>query len=71
MYKLLDFLLRRLVRTGNLELIDWQGVPHRYGDGVGPAVVARIADRWLALRLLLDPHLALGEGYMNGRLPAR
>ena len=68
MYRLLDLLLRRLVRAGDLNLIDSQGVPHRYGDGAGPPVVARIADKRLERRLLLDPHLALGEGYMNGQL---
>ena len=68
MYRLLDMLLRRVVRTGNFILIDSQGIPHRYGDGAGSAVVARIADKWLEPRLLLDPHLALGEGYVSGRL---
>jgi cyclopropane-fatty-acyl-phospholipid synthase len=68
MHRVLDLLLRKIVRAGNLELIDWQGVLHRYGDGAGPSVVARIADKSLEYRLLLDPHLALGEGYMSGRL---
>jgi cyclopropane-fatty-acyl-phospholipid synthase len=68
MYRLLDLLLRRLVRAGDLNLIDSQGVAHRYGDGAGPPVVAHIADKRLERRLLLDPHLALGEGYMNGQL---
>ena len=68
MYRLLDVLLRRIVRNGDLELIDSQGLPHRYGDGAGSAIVAHIADKWLPLQLLLHPHLALGEGYMSGRL---
>ena len=68
MYSLLDVLLRRVVRTGNFILIDPQGMSHRYGDGTGSVVVARIADKWLAPRLLLDPRLALGEAYMSGRL---
>jgi cyclopropane-fatty-acyl-phospholipid synthase len=68
MYRLLDLLLRRIVRTGDLILINSQGTPHRYGDAAGSPVVARMADKWLEHRLLLDPHLALGEGYMSGRL---
>ena len=68
MYRLLDLLLRRLVRAGDLKLIDLQEEPHRYGDGTGPPVVARIANKRLERRLLLDPHLALGESYMNGQL---
>ena len=67
MYRLLDLLLRRLVHAGNLKLIDARGEPHRYGDGAGVPVVARISDRRLERRLVLDPHLALGEGYMNGK----
>jgi cyclopropane-fatty-acyl-phospholipid synthase len=68
MYRLLDLLLRRIVRAGDLKLIDSRGEPHRYGDGSGAPVVVRIADQRLERRLLLDPHLALGEGYMNGQL---
>jgi cyclopropane-fatty-acyl-phospholipid synthase len=68
MQRLLDHLLRRIVRTGNLTLTDAQGRLHRYGDGAGPPVQVRIADKWLEWRLLLDPFLALGEGYMSGRL---
>ena len=67
-HRLLDRLLRRIVRTGNLTLIDAQGRRYRYGDGAGPPVQVRIADKWLGWRLLLDPCLALGEGYMSGRL---
>jgi cyclopropane-fatty-acyl-phospholipid synthase len=68
MHRWLDLLLRRLVHAGDLNLIDSQGVSYRYGDGAGPLVVARIADKWLEYRLLLDPYLALGEGYMRGQL---
>jgi cyclopropane-fatty-acyl-phospholipid synthase len=68
MYKLLDLLLRRVVHAGDLTLIDSQGRLYRYGDGTGAAVVVRIADKWLEKRLLLDPHLAIGEGYMGGPL---
>ena len=68
MFRSLDLVLRRVVSAGNLELVDAQGRSHRYGDGAGPPVVARIADRWLERQLVLDPHLALGEGYMSGRL---
>jgi len=67
MNRLLDLLLHRIVRAGDLELIDSRGKPHRYGDGGGAPVVVRIADKRLERRLLRDPHLALGEGYMNGK----
>ena len=42
--------------------------PHRYGDGRGRQVTVQIADKRLERHLVLDPQLALGEGYMQGRL---
>ncbi len=68
MFKLLDVLLRRIVDQGALTLIDSQGTAHRYGDGRGPAVIARVLDKRLERQLVIDPQLALGEGYMQGRL---
>jgi cyclopropane-fatty-acyl-phospholipid synthase len=61
--------LRDFVRYGRLTLIDGHG--QRFdaiGSEPGPAVVARLHDRNLHWRLLLDPSLALGEGYMDGRI---
>lgn len=68
MFSLLDVLLRRIVRHGDLTFIDAAGRPHRYGDGSGAPVVARVADAWLEKQLVIDPQLALGEAYMDGRL---
>jgi cyclopropane-fatty-acyl-phospholipid synthase len=68
MFKLLDVLLRRIVERGALTLVDADGREHHYGDGKGPAVAARILDRRLERQLVRDPQLALGEGYMYGRL---
>jgi cyclopropane-fatty-acyl-phospholipid synthase len=68
MYRPLDLLLRRTVHAGDLNVIDARGKSHRYGDGAPPSVVARLADKRLEHRLLLDPQLALGEAYMSGRL---
>jgi cyclopropane-fatty-acyl-phospholipid synthase len=68
MFRLLDILLHRIVRIGSLTFIDAAGTPHRYGDGRGRPVVVQIADKRLERHLVLDPQLALGEGYMEGRL---
>jgi cyclopropane-fatty-acyl-phospholipid synthase len=68
MLKLLDVLLRRIVQRGALTFIDSQGKEHSYGDGRGPAVAVRVLDPRLERQLVLDPQLALGEGYMHGRL---
>ena len=68
MFKPLHVLLDRIVRSGNLVFIDAAGLPHRFGDGSGTAVVARIQDWRTELALAADPHLALGAAYIEGRL---
>jgi cyclopropane-fatty-acyl-phospholipid synthase len=68
MFRLLDILLHRIVRSGSLTFIDAGGTAHRYGDGCGRPVVVQIADKRLEWHLVLDPQLAIGEGYMQGRL---
>jgi cyclopropane-fatty-acyl-phospholipid synthase len=65
---LLDVMLRRIVRRGDLTFIDAKGSAHRYGNGAGPPVSARVCDRRTEWALVLDPQLALGESYMHGRL---
>lgn len=68
MFKPLEILLRRIVERGDLSLITHSGKTLRFGNGSGPAVVVRLADRKLERQLALDPHLAVGEAYMDGRL---
>jgi cyclopropane-fatty-acyl-phospholipid synthase len=68
MFKPLEILLRRIVERGNLSLITHDGKTRRFGDGDGPAVVARLMDRQIERELALDPHLVVGEAYMDGRL---
>jgi cyclopropane-fatty-acyl-phospholipid synthase len=68
MFSPLDLLLRRIAPTGDLTVIDSQGVARRYGDASGPPVRVRILDRATERQLVLDPQLALGEAYMSGRL---
>jgi cyclopropane-fatty-acyl-phospholipid synthase len=65
---LLDVMLRRIVRRGDLTFIDANGLSHRYGDGAGPPLVVRVRERGVEWHLVLDPQLALGESYMRGAL---
>lgn len=65
---LLDRLLTRLIRSGTLHLTCPDGTLRRYGDATGRPVSVRISDPGLIRRLLRDPGLALGEGYMDGTL---
>jgi cyclopropane-fatty-acyl-phospholipid synthase len=60
--------LGKLVRTGNLEVETADGATHTFGDGSGQRLGVRLVDRAAELELLMDPALALGELYMEGRL---
>jgi cyclopropane-fatty-acyl-phospholipid synthase len=60
--------LRRLVRTGRLEVVTADGIAETFGDGGGPPLGVKILDRGAERRLMLNPALALGELYMDGRL---
>ncbi|HEX2843073.1 cyclopropane-fatty-acyl-phospholipid synthase family protein [Hyphomicrobium sp.] len=68
MLKPLSHLLSTVVRDGNLTCIDSEGAEHRFGNGEGPLVAIRLTDRRFERHLALDPEMAAGEGYMEGRL---
>jgi cyclopropane-fatty-acyl-phospholipid synthase len=66
---LLARILRNLIRTGTLTIVDPAGREHRVeGASPGPVVTIRLHDRRTALRLALSPRLAMGESYMDGTL---
>ena len=67
-WQALDLMLRRLIGSGRLEVVDPTGLVHGYGPGSRPDVTVRISDPGLARKLVLSPDLALGEAYMDGRL---
>jgi cyclopropane-fatty-acyl-phospholipid synthase len=68
--RLFDALLRRLIRKGRLTVIDTTGRRYTYGDPAAGSrpVTIRFTDRWTPLRAALNPALALGEAYMDGRM---
>ncbi|HYA71520.1 MAG TPA: cyclopropane-fatty-acyl-phospholipid synthase family protein [Roseiarcus sp.] len=57
-----------MIRQGHLEVETCDGVVRVFGDRTGPRLAIRIADRAAERELTLDPELALGELYMDGRL---
>ncbi len=64
---MLKGLLSRLVRSGTLTVI-WPGGSRRiYGNGL-PRATIRFHDRLTPILIGLDPDLAFGEAYMDGRL---
>ena len=44
------------------------GVAEKFGDGEGPLLGLKVADRRAEWRLMVNGALALGELYMDGRL---
>src|SRR5262245_57287441 len=60
--------LRKLIRKGRLEVATADGVAETYGDGAGPPLGVKIMDGAAERRLMLNPGLALGELYMDGRV---
>jgi len=67
---LLDQALRRLLKQGELTLVDADGTRRHYGApaaGKEPIVI-RLADAKVAGELARNPRLKLGEAYMDGRI---
>ncbi len=60
--------LRAAIRSGSLQVRDSAGKLHFFGDRSGKPVAIRFADAGIERALLFDPQLALGEGYMQGRI---
>jgi cyclopropane-fatty-acyl-phospholipid synthase len=67
---LLDKMLRRVIKTGELVVTDHDGKVYRYGtpDPSRPAVKARLTDKGAANHIVRDPRVGAGEVYMDGRL---
>jgi cyclopropane-fatty-acyl-phospholipid synthase len=64
----LDRLLRHVIRDGALTITDARGQSRSYGNGKGKAVHVTFTDPTLPRKIILAPDMAVGEGYMDGRL---
>jgi cyclopropane-fatty-acyl-phospholipid synthase len=67
MDRVLQFAFARFVRRGSLEVITAGENRLTFGDGTGPKVRIRFADRGAERALVLDPELKLGELFTDGR----
>jgi cyclopropane-fatty-acyl-phospholipid synthase len=61
-------ILRSIIRSGSLCLIDSAGRSHLIGDGTRPCAIVRLKSKRLEYALALNPALSVGEAYMNGTL---
>jgi len=66
--KLLNSMMARFVKVGQLTIIDADGKPHVHGPGGEPHATIRLKDKKLYRELFLNPELKAGEAYMDGRL---
>lgn len=60
--------LKRILRKGNITLHLPDQSTVCLGDGQGRPVSVRLTNSAIVSRLIMDPELALGEGYMNGEI---
>jgi cyclopropane-fatty-acyl-phospholipid synthase len=67
---LLDRLFRKMIRDGELVVIDSSGKTRVYGtpNPAKPGVTVRFTDALVANRVAFNPALGAGEGYMDGRI---
>jgi cyclopropane-fatty-acyl-phospholipid synthase len=68
MNPLLQHVVGRLIRTGNLTITDPDGITDRFGDGQGPHAHVAIRSRHAQRAILFNPWLAVPEAYMEGDL---
>ena len=66
--KLLNKMMTRFVKQGQLTIIDADGKSHVHGPGGSPSATIRLTDKKLYRELFLNPELKAGEAYMDGRL---
>ena len=65
---LFSLAFRRIFEFGSLTVVDARGTTHEFGDGTGTPVAVRLHDRALHWKLLVNPFLYFGEGYMDASI---
>lgn len=66
--KLLNSMMAKFVKVGQLTIIDVDGRKHVHGPGGEPSATVRLTDKKLYRQLFLNPELKAGEAYMDGTL---
>ena len=66
--KLLNKMMTRFVKVGQLTIIDVDGKRHVHGPGGEPSATLRLTDKKLYRSLFFNPELKAGEAYMDGTL---
>lgn len=66
--KFLNRFLSSIIKKGDLVVIDIEGVRHSFGDGTLPKAVMHLKDAKLYNDMVFKTEMAVGEGYMDGKL---
>jgi cyclopropane-fatty-acyl-phospholipid synthase len=64
----LTHMLKAFVRVGSLTIVDAEGKTHVFAGAPGPEVKVRFTDRSLYYKLFLNPGMAAGEAFVDGRV---
>jgi cyclopropane-fatty-acyl-phospholipid synthase len=64
--RILKFVLKKLIRVGDLRITTVDGSTQRYGDRTGVPAAIRFLSKSAELEVLLYPELHFGEAYMRG-----
>ncbi len=65
---LLSHNLKRLIKSGTLTIIDARDQVHTFAASPAPKVTVRLHSSAVPWKLTFNPHLYLGEAYMDGTL---
>ena len=65
---ILDSLLKKILKNGNLIWIKPNGLNFEYGDKSGNPIKMRTTEEFSEFKMMLNPSLHFGESYMNGSL---
>lgn len=68
MNRVLQGIVGRLIRTGNLTVTDPDGTADKFGDGNGPPVHVVLNTHHAERAIAFDPMLSLPQAYMDGEL---
>ena len=65
---ILRTILKSLIRSGTLIIIDADGRSHKFSGLEGPTVTVKFHNNMIPWRMVYSPSIAIGEGYMEGEL---
>ena len=65
---ILNSLLKKILKKGNLVWIKPNGLDFKYGDSTGTPIKMRTTNDFSEIKMMMNPSLHFGESYMNGSL---